>query len=381
MPFCRDVKAKMHNMLKILSAAILLGSMNMLYGAVVLPPYFADNMVLPAAKEIKVRGKSSDGERISLQIAGKKYETTADENGIWHIVILPLMPQKNLSLIISGSKSPVVLLKNIAAGELFVCGGQSNMVLPVSYANDSGDFSYRASDDIRFYFNGKWHILSEKNYKDFQAVPFFFAVEYGRMTDRIIGVSVAAEGGTGIEAWLPVENIPETLTGKRMKSLATDAEVIAAARADRANPMQPYGKHRLARWNLGRAYPSELYTKYIIPLKDMPVSGIIWYQGESNADSLTMASEYDLWLRQLIDVWRHVIADVPVLVVELPQYNSPAAESWDILRQAQQRGVQSVAKAIMVNAYDLGDSDNIHPKRKRAMGKRIAETLNKYQNK
>jgi sialate O-acetylesterase len=94
-----------------------------------------------------------------------------------------------------------------------------------------------------------------------------------------------------------------------------------------------------------------------------------------------MASEYDLWLKQLIDVWRHVIADVPVLVVELPQYSSPTAESWDILRQAQQRGAQLVSNAIIVKAYDLGDSDNIHPKRKRAMGNRIAETLNKYQNK
>ena len=116
----------------------------------------------------------------------------------------------------------------------------------------------------------------------------------------------------------------------------------------------------------------------------MPVSGMIWYQGESNADSLTMASEYDLWLKQLIDVWRHVIADVPVLVVELPRYHSPTAESpesWDILRQAQQRCVHLLANAIIVKAYDLGDSDNIHPKRKRAMGKIIAETLNKYQNK
>jgi sialate O-acetylesterase len=368
-------------MLKILFGAILSGSINMLYGTVVLPPYFADNMVLPANKEIKVSGKSADGERISLQIAGKKYETTVDKNGLWQIIILPLMPQKNLSLIISGSNSPAVLLKNIVVGEVFVCGGQSNMVVPVSYANDSGDFSCSASDDIRFYFNGKWQILSENNYKGFPSVPFFFAVEYGRMTDRTIGVSVAAEGGTGIEAWLPVENIPETLTGKKLKSLATDAEVIAAAKADRANPMLPYGKHRLARWNLGRAYPSELYIKYIIPLKDMPVSGMIWYQGESNADSLTMASEYDLWLKQLIDVWRHVIADVPVLVVELPQYSSSTAESWDILRQAQQRGVQLVSNAIIVKAYDLGDSDNIHPKRKRAMGRRIAETLNKYQNK
>jgi sialate O-acetylesterase len=370
----------MNNMLKVLFSLIVFGSVNMLYGTIVLPPYFADNMVLPAGKEISISGKSSEGEKIFLQISGENYVATANSNGLWNLIISPLTPQKNLSLKVSGSKSPAVLVKNIAVGEVFVCGGQSNMMVPVTYANDSGDFNYKADDYIRFYFKGKWRILNKKNHMNFQAVPFFFAVEYGRIVGKTIGVSVAAEGGTGIEAWLPGKEMPATLTGKKMKRLSMDKGVIAAGKADRTNPMRPYGKHRLAKWNLGRAYPSELFEKYVIPLKNMPVSAIIWYQGESNADSLTMASEYDRWLSQLINSWRHVIGNVMVLVVELPLYNSPTAESpecWDVLRKSQQRCVQSVPNSIMVKAYDLGDPGNIHPKRKRAMGKRIAETLKK----
>jgi sialate O-acetylesterase len=267
-------------------------------------------------------------------------------------------------------------------GEVWLCGGQSNMVMPVSYATDGGDDPLSEPFDVRFYSRGKWVKVDASNARNLPAVPVFFGIARYRATGKPVGLIVAAEGGTGIEAWLPPGAMPETENGRKMKELSEAPEVIEAARLDRAEKkLRPYGQHRLAEWGLGRAYPSELHKKKVLPLEGTPITGIIWYQGESNADSSAMAAEYDLWLNSLISSWRQLFGDVPFLIVELPNYKSPTAEtptSWDDLRAAQKRSATAGSRTYWVPALDLGDENNIHPKRKRAMGERIAEFLGNH---
>lgn len=272
-----------------------------------------------------------------------------------------------------------VAMSDGAVGEVWLCGGQSNMVVPVSYATDGGDDLFSESFDVRFYSGGNWVKVDASNARNLPAVPFFFALARYRTTAKPVGVIVAAEGGTGIEAWLPTGAMPETEIGRKMKKLSEAPEVIEAARLDRAeNKLLPYGQHRLAEWGLGRAYPSELYEKNVVPLEGTPITGIIWYQGESNADSSAMAAEYDVWLKSLISSWRKLFGDVPFLIVELPNYKSPTAEtptSWEDLRAAQKRCAAPGSGTYWIPALDLGDENNIHPTRKRAMGERISEFL------
>jgi sialate O-acetylesterase len=273
-----------------------------------------------------------------------------------------------------------VSISDGAVGEVWLCGGQSNMAMPVSYATDGGNDVFSEPGDVRFYSGGKWLKVDASNARNLPAVPIFFALSRYRATGKPVGVIVAAAGGTGIEAWLPPEAMPETQIGRKMKKLSEAAEVREAARMDRAEkPMLPYGRHRLAQWGLGRAYPAELYQKKVVPLNGTPITGIIWYQGESNADSSAMAAEYDLWLNALLGSWRQLFGEVPFLIVELPHYKSPTAESptsWDDLRAAQKRCAASAGSgAYWIPAFDLGDERNIHPTRKRAMGERIAEFI------
>lgn len=271
-----------------------------------------------------------------------------------------------------------VVFSGGAVGEVWLCGGQSNMAMPVSYASDVGEDLFSAPFDVRFFANGQWRKVDSSNVRDLPAVPFFFARARYRATQKPVGVIVAAEGGTGIEAWVPTPAMPETEIGRKMRKLSDASEVIEAARLDRAEKMRPYGQHRLAQWGLGRAYPSELYQKKVLPLKGAPITGILWYQGESNADSTAMAAEYDVWLRGLIASWRKLFGVVPFLIVELPHYNSPTAETpacWEELRAAQKRCASSCAKTFWIPGFDLGDEHDIHPKRKRAMGERIEEFI------
>lgn len=267
--------------------------------------------------------------------------------------------------------------------ETWLCAGQSNMVMPVRYATDGEADLFSEPFDIRLYTEGKWVKVDASNVDSLPAVPIFFALSRYRATGKPIDIIVAAVGGTGIEAWLPSEVIPETDIGRKMRKLSDDPEVIEAARLDHAEKkLPPYDQRRLAKWGLSRAYPTELYQKKVLPLKGIPITGIIWYQGESNAGSAEMAAEYDLWLNGLLSSWRQLFGEVPFWIVELPKYNynSPTEKmitSPNDLRAAQRRCAAAGSGVYVIPAYDLGDDHDIHPKQKRAMGERIAEFVGK----
>jgi sialate O-acetylesterase len=65
-----------------------------------------------------------------------------------------------------------------------------------------------------------------------------------------------------------------------------------------------------------------------------------------------------------------------VIVVQLPHYEQPEAEGgtrpWIQLRESQQQAVKTLADTTLVDAYDLGDPSNVHPRRKAELGQRLA---------
>ncbi len=95
-------------------------------GAVVLPRILGHNMVLQRNKPLTIWGKAAAGERVSVQFAGQRPETTADAQGRWQVVLQPLTASNvPATMIISGSNT--IRLENILVGEVWLCSGQSNM--------------------------------------------------------------------------------------------------------------------------------------------------------------------------------------------------------------------------------------------------------------
>jgi len=203
----------------------------------------------------------------------------------------------------------------------------------------------------------------------------FAAAMAGRL-EAPVRIAVAAQGGTGIEAWLPAEAFPATAEGARMRKLAGDAQVQAAAEADEAD-FRPFGEHRLARWGLGRAGPGRLFEERVRPLGELPVVGVVWYQGESNATSPEQGRAYAGWLRQLIGAYRELWGDaaLPFVIVQLPEYDPGDAEQragWEAVREAQARVAREMEAVALVDIYELGERGDIHPARKQAVGERAA---------
>ncbi|MFW6205785.1 MAG: sialate O-acetylesterase, partial [Gemmatimonadota bacterium] len=122
--------------------------------------------------------------------------------------------------------------------------------------------------------------------------------------------------------------------------------------------------------------PTLLYNHMVHPLVDYPIRGVIWYQGESNAYPGD-AYEYRDLFRTMIRSWRMAWGqdDLPFLWVQLASYMEPGdgtkPSDWAVLRESQTAALSLPATGQAV-AIDLGDADDIHPRNKQDVGRRLA---------
>jgi len=120
--------------------------------------------------------------------------------------------------------------------------------------------------------------------------------------------------------------------------------------------------------------PVGLYNAMLFPIINYALKGIVWYQGEANAER---ASEYKSVLSTLIGEWRKLWGqgELPFLFVQLPDFmepkNEPSDGEWATLRD-QQLKTLFVPNTAMAVTIGLGEWNDIHPLRKKEVGQRLA---------
>ena len=120
-----------------------------------------------------------------------------------------------------------------------------------------------------------------------------------------------------------------------------------------------------------------LYNKMIHPMLQFPITGFIWYQGESNAFATEDARQYKAQFQTLIARWRERWDNdgAPFLFVSLANFRAAAEEpgdsDWALLRESQSAALalQRVGQAITI---DIGEANDIHPRNKQDVGRRLA---------
>jgi len=133
--------------------------------------------------------------------------------------------------------------------------------------------------------------------------------------------------------------------------------------------MAPLAGQTFIRWK-----PLGLYNAMISPLLDYSMKGVIWYQGESNANR---SLEYSRLFPALINDWRKNWrqGEFPFLFVQLPNFMEakpePSESGWAMLRDAQ-LATLSVRKTGMAVTIDIGEWNDIHPLNKKDVGLRLA---------
>jgi len=121
--------------------------------------------------------------------------------------------------------------------------------------------------------------------------------------------------------------------------------------------------------------PVGLYNAMIAPFLPYKVSGVIWYQGESNTSEY---NKYGALLTSLISDWRSKwnAPELPFIIVQLPNFmqshSQPVNSNWAQLRNQQFIVSRTVPHTALVVAIDLGESNDIHPLHKKDVGHRIS---------
>ena len=178
---------------------------------------FGDNMVLQRGKPNTIWGWSEPGDKIQVQIGNATASGIAGADRRWEVKIDPPPMGGPYTVKISGPQT--VELNNVLVGDVWLCGGQSNMGLPLRFARTGVDDAKTANfPEIRFFsvvgnpayrhtdlIGGKWSVLTPDSASWDSAVGFYFARKLQQETHVPLGLVVDAVGGTPAEAWASAE--------------------------------------------------------------------------------------------------------------------------------------------------------------------------------
>ena len=212
-------------------------------------PMFGDNMVLQRGKPNTIWGWSKPGDVVRVDIAGHTAKTVTGADGRWQATIQPPAPGGPYTINIDGPQT--VELHEVLVGDIWLCGGQSNMELGLGRTRNGVDEIKSANHpEIRLYTvrqhvsysatavpQGEWKICSPQTVADgggFSAVAYFFGRRVQQDINVPIGLVQDCVGGTPAETWAS----PETL--HRLQDF--DAGLAEMARL-KANGGPEYGNY------------------------------------------------------------------------------------------------------------------------------------------
>lgn len=356
-----------------------------------LPELFSDNMVLQRQQPIPVYGTANAGDTITVTFNKITLSATSDGYGQWKVVF-PAMQHGGPYQLVVKQKDRQLAVKNILIGDVWLCSGQSNMAFPLKSSlqgkaeiNSAAKYPslrllklkpYRATDATVWdslslmkanqldFFSGSWKQSDEITSADFSAIGYYFGRKIQQEENVPVGLIELAVGGSTAESWID-----------RFAMEHDERMVDILANWRKSDFIQPWARER-AELNLKNAglptqrhpyQPCFNYEAGIQKLVTSPIKGVIWYQGESNAHNVEM---YEQLFPKMVSSWRQQWGyNFPFYYVQLSGIERP---SWPSFRYAQYRLQKGIPNSGMAVSYDLGDSLDVHPRKKKQIGDRLA---------
>lgn len=189
-----------------------------------LPKLISDGVVLQRDVKVKVWGWASKDEKVSLRFMNSTYNTKADNNGDWYIILPKMKAGGPYQMEIVGSNK--IVINDIVIGDVWVCSGQSNMELTMDrvspiyedeIANSANVFIRQFEVPDRYNFNhpekdflsGEWQKANPENVLRFSAAAYFFAKELYARYKVPIGIINTALGGSPVQSWMSEEALKQ----------------------------------------------------------------------------------------------------------------------------------------------------------------------------
>lgn len=371
-------------------------------------------MVVQREVNVKIFGKGEEGEEVTVEFAGQK-GTAKVVGGKWLVVLKPVKVGGPYTIKIS-SKDKTVELKDVLVGDVWVCGGQSNMETQLGYYMTTRDGAYvsyvkdyldYSNNNIRLAVvrrtiqedridepsmagtaGSNWHTCEPNWARNFSATGYYFGKRLQEAVNIPIGLIASTVGGTPVESWVPKETLKaKSLYAGILSNYQLALERYPKAYEDYVKQLSEWSNKKPANVQAPRPpmsathyqRPNGLFNGMIAPIVDFPVKGFVWYQGENNAGSYESAQIYKELMKDLILNWRKEwnAPNAPFYQVELAAYTpvvaNPSEQSWPYLREAQRTAAINAGNAWTANIIDTGIEDDIHPPHKHESGERLAD--------
>lgn len=370
------------------------------FGGLKLPLLYGENMVFQRNEPIVISGTANANDAISVTFHKTNTQTTTDTNGVWSVTFPPLEGggPYNLS-VTSKSSHKNIHINNVYVGEVWLASGQSNMDFKVkdmhhaaSVLKDSLNdkvfvFSLDpkvlksevfTEDDLKLcntanYFEASgWSHKKDSVLENFSAVAYAFAYNLQKELKVPVGIICNAVGGSPTQSWISRERME---TAHQTVDLLNDTW---------GNPMTDswVAKRKFENFGIAKQTtvparhpydPTLLFDASVLPLLNHNIKGVIWYQGESNAEHITLHKQL---FTMLVNDWRlhWQKPEMPFYYVQLSSINRA---TWGQFRDSQ-RQLLSIPHTGMAVSSDVGHPTDVHPKQKWIVGERLAKiALNK----
>lgn len=186
------------------------------YSDVKLPALIGNGMVLQRDTNIPVWGWASPNEKVTVEFNDVIYTSNTGEDGKWRINLNPQKAGGSYTMKIKGNNE--IIINDILIGEVWICAGQSNMQLPISFVQEKYKKEIETShnSNIRMYFvvrnssltpidtlgTEKWQSANPTSILKYTATGYFFARQFYEKHKIPVGIIQACWGGTPIQAWI-----------------------------------------------------------------------------------------------------------------------------------------------------------------------------------
>ncbi len=363
------------------------------YGDLNLPLLYGENMVLQRNETISFNGTANYSDTVTIQFNQQTKSVKADFNGHWKVDFLSMEAGGPYQLKFSTATKSVAI-NNVFLGEVWLASGQSNMDFMVRDMESATTVLKDSLNDQVFLFSmdGKalsgekfseadlkncnaadyfessgWTTSNTKDLEKFSAVAYAFAYSLQKKLNVPVGIICNAIGGSPTQSWISRETMEQK---HETVNLLNDTRLNPMVDAWVANRIElNMEDHSKTKINARHPYqPTILFDAGIMPIKDYTIKGVIWYQGESNADQIELHSKL---FKMLVKDWRHHFQneELPFYYVQLSSF---MRTTWGGFRDSQRR-LLDIPNTGMAVSYDVGNETDVHPRKKWIVGKRLSK--------
>ncbi len=387
---------------------------------------FTDRAVLQQGREVKIWGECTSNK---LEISFNDISVTAAVTDGKFEAVLPPMPACTRGELRFISDDEELVLHDVAVGEVWLAGGQSNMEHPTFCTKYDENAIYDCAD-IRLFavprrtcYEGEtwgyhfveieacdkpWETFTKESAAEFSAVATFFAAKLYSELKVPIGIISCNWGATKVECWTEEEYLlrsPLSSIGlEHDKTLPKkdDPAVLAEHTAYQAK-MKEFCEGFDGKWlqkfytvdkylrlggpsfgndlseaaNYSRR-PSVLRRSMLARVIPYTLRGVIWYQGESDSrlPAPSKKDAYKALFSAMVADWRDSFKNqsLPFYTVQISghSYGNDGGTLVVPIRDAQLELMDELDNCYTVTSMDVGESDNIHPAKKQPIGERLA---------